>query len=612
MGTLSTPRKEVLIKSMALAIPTYPMHCFKFPATMCKEIDAASAKFWWGQKKEKRKIYWKSWEFLGLPKSEGGLGFRKLAEFNIALLAKQVWRLHTEPNTLWAKMIKGIYYPHMDILQAGKGYRASWAWSSLLEGKALVVEGARWLVGIGNSIDIWSDKWILNSEMGFIGPNVPIPQSAPTRVSKLIDWDSYRWNLQPVCGLVPKLDMKAIEMQLFSESDIDDRLIWSPTKNGSYTVKSGYNLLHSLNLKPSRQLSHSSHRVHPSVCSTIWSIQTLPKIKHFLWQVVNNAISTYQNLYQKKIISSPLCQRCGLASETIEHTLLLCPIATCTWFACSLNYKINMQEITYIDRWIEGILKLAGPQKKLQDSCLIKISFICWELWKCRCRSLYQGIKTHSGNSPSSSHPFPSNQTHIHRNPTAIIPSQDHPTTISTLENPNTTWKKPPVGSIKINFDAAWTSDTNLAGLRVVVRNPHGSLINGSSQCCCASSAIEAEAQAAVTALSLAKKYSHLPTQIESDCQELVNIINGVDLGKNWRISPLIAQLQRAPPPSRPIDWSWIPRKANCAAHHVASLSVRKTCPDVWIDRPPSSLVHILSRDGLLCLPPEGATDQNT
>ncbi|KAL6226511.1 hypothetical protein ACLB2K_000473 [Fragaria x ananassa] len=35
-------------------------------------------------------------------------------------------------------------YPNSDILNAGKGSRASWAWSSLLDGKVLIVDGARW------------------------------------------------------------------------------------------------------------------------------------------------------------------------------------------------------------------------------------------------------------------------------------------------------------------------------------------------------------------------------------------------------------------------------------------------------------------------------------
>lgn len=82
------------------------------------------------------------------------MGFRNLSEYNTALLAKQVWRLHSEPGAFWAKVLKGIYYPNCDVWKAGKGSKASQAWSSLLEGKALINEGIRWQVGNGNSIDI--------------------------------------------------------------------------------------------------------------------------------------------------------------------------------------------------------------------------------------------------------------------------------------------------------------------------------------------------------------------------------------------------------------------------------------------------------------------------
>ena len=142
--TLSMAGRETLIKSVAQAVPTFPMYCFKFPASLCKELDSMLANFWWGKNKEKSKIHWRSWDFLGQPKDCGGLGFRNLGDFNSALLAKQVWRLHSDPSSLCAQILKGIYYPYTDILCAGKGSRASWAWSSLLEGKALIVDGARW------------------------------------------------------------------------------------------------------------------------------------------------------------------------------------------------------------------------------------------------------------------------------------------------------------------------------------------------------------------------------------------------------------------------------------------------------------------------------------
>ena len=45
---LSKAGKEVLIKAMALAIPTYTMSCFKLPDTLCDELIAKIRKFWWG------------------------------------------------------------------------------------------------------------------------------------------------------------------------------------------------------------------------------------------------------------------------------------------------------------------------------------------------------------------------------------------------------------------------------------------------------------------------------------------------------------------------------------------------------------------------------------
>ncbi|XP_075491149.1 uncharacterized protein LOC142529488 [Primulina tabacum] len=146
--------KEVLIKSVLQAIPTFAMSCFKMPIRVCEDIEKECANFWWGLDKGKRKMHWRSWDFLCKPKGRGGLGFRKLTEFNKALLAKQLWRLIRFPNSLVARVLKGRYFRHVSVLEArlGKilkiplpatGMSDSVFWRFDAKGKYMVCDGCR-------------------------------------------------------------------------------------------------------------------------------------------------------------------------------------------------------------------------------------------------------------------------------------------------------------------------------------------------------------------------------------------------------------------------------------------------------------------------------------
>ena len=105
---LSAGGKEVLIKSVIQAIPTYSRALFKLPRSLCQCITSLIRNFWWGSKNGKRKTAWVSWESMAMPKYKGGLGFRDIEIFNLALLARQVWRILMEPNSLSAKILKAI------------------------------------------------------------------------------------------------------------------------------------------------------------------------------------------------------------------------------------------------------------------------------------------------------------------------------------------------------------------------------------------------------------------------------------------------------------------------------------------------------------------------
>ena len=66
---LSMGGKEVLIKAVAQAIPTYTMTCFQLPKTLCEDLEKLMRSFWWGQKHQEIKMAWIGWKTMCKPKS---------------------------------------------------------------------------------------------------------------------------------------------------------------------------------------------------------------------------------------------------------------------------------------------------------------------------------------------------------------------------------------------------------------------------------------------------------------------------------------------------------------------------------------------------------------
>ena len=86
---LSRAGREVLIKSAAQSIPTYYMSTFMLPTSILDEIQKMLNSFWWGsQKYGNGGIKWLAWDKLSVKNAKGGLGFRNLHCFNIAMLGK--------------------------------------------------------------------------------------------------------------------------------------------------------------------------------------------------------------------------------------------------------------------------------------------------------------------------------------------------------------------------------------------------------------------------------------------------------------------------------------------------------------------------------------------
>ena len=106
--------------------------------SLYKRIQSALTRFWWDQA-DKKKIGWVSWSKITLPKLMGGLGIHDIQLFNIALLAKQVWRVVSASDCLLSRVLVGKYCQNASFLEVTPSSTASHGWRSVLAGRDLLV-----------------------------------------------------------------------------------------------------------------------------------------------------------------------------------------------------------------------------------------------------------------------------------------------------------------------------------------------------------------------------------------------------------------------------------------------------------------------------------------
>ncbi|KAM2126642.1 hypothetical protein ACFX1R_006637 [Malus domestica] len=396
----------------------------------------------------------------------------------------------------------------------------------------------------------------MDADDGLLHPITPVPESAPVLVKDIIHHVSRTWDTSQINRFLPTTDIRSLVVTCIGDRNDPDRLIWPHTRNGAYSVKSGYNLSYiprARELVLCRGKSQSSHQAGTDYWKMLWSIKSLPKIKLFLWRVSTNCLPTMIALFNRRVVQNPLCPLCKEFPELTEHVLFLCPWTIGVWFASSLNYRLDRSSITTFDEWWSALKRTVAVNTDSQSWVYTVASFICWEIWKSRCNCIFHGS----------------------------VPSPEY-----TAE--------------KASQAAA---EFFKSGLGVVFRSSNGTLINGVSTPCLSSSTLQTEAKAALLAVRSAKDSNFSNVVFESDSLELIRSLKNDFKKANWTIFPLLIQIRNLSSQFRSLNWRWVPRQVNSATDWVASHCKRRMCSDVWVIRPPSSLVHILSKDGLPCPP---------
>jgi hypothetical protein len=187
-----------------------------------------------------------------------------------------------------------------------------------------------------------------------------------------------------------------------------------------------------------------------------------PVVKHFAWKVCNNILPTKVNLFAKKIVQDPFCQFCLREEENIVHLLWFCPSSMAVWQECSKRIQKMAFEVT------DGRGLVEGWWQRLEGVDFVFALSVARKQWLRRNAYIFENFF------------MPPLQV-IHK-VKAIIEYFDGAN--AKMENErrlpgpgHVRWQKPPVGIMKINWDAALHKENKHMGVGVVIRDDKGDVV---------------------------------------------------------------------------------------------------------------------------------------
>lgn len=105
---------------------------------------------------------------------------------------------------------------------------------------------------------------------------------------------------------------------------------------------------------------------------------------------LKNFMATTINLWKKKILQDPWCQRCGKQEESVNHALFSCKKSNGIWRLTSFSkdaYTLTSQDL------LNGLQQLAEKITKAEMELVV---VLCWTTWYARNIQLFENKSQNS------------------------------------------------------------------------------------------------------------------------------------------------------------------------------------------------------------------------
>ncbi|KAM6556810.1 hypothetical protein CsatB_003829 [Cannabis sativa] len=541
LKSLSKAGRATLIKSVGLALPVYTMQTTKLSKKLASRIDGMVRDFWWGCEQGNRGICLKAWDQLCLPKSSGGLGFRKTVEMNQALLAKWGWALLTEEKSLCCNVLRTKYLKGRHFFDCEVKSSDSWFWRNVVRSKEILRKGACKLISDGRETRIWDDPWVIHGTNFYPKSNFR-QQRGFQKVSDLLLPDG-NWDTPKLHNLFDQETVSNIVRGGNPSGQGRDRWVWTKESNGLFSTKSAY-LIQALDRAPLCNIA-------PALWNKLWNSKILERHKVHWWSILSNALPLRAPLAKRMGFEEVSCPIFGEAEETTEHLFLYCNFAFHLWRSSPWGVMPVLDSGARMWDWVTFLwnLKSRGVDT---DELFLYASIVVDTIWRAR------NDKVHNKSMGNIKHYIDSISSCYTDYGSCLL---SPPQSVGTQA-----WSSPPEDWVKINCDVKVGGETMCAV--AIARDHNKSVLWVAAKRLHFSDPLTGEAAACLLAMETAVSLHHPFILVESDSKIVIKNLKGDD--SIWRIENYVRHCKLLSTFMTNCNFSSIARNRNYAAHNVA------------------------------------------
>lgn len=171
---LSFAGRFQLIQAVIYSTISFWASMFIIPAECISILERMCGDFLWNGAPNSARGAKIAWDSVCTPKESGGLGLKRLADWNQVLGLKLIWLIFTAGGSLWVSWVRRNLIGQENFWVLDPSNRGSWIWRAICKLRPIARPMIACEVGSGITASFWQDNWtLLGPLIDLVGQNGP-------------------------------------------------------------------------------------------------------------------------------------------------------------------------------------------------------------------------------------------------------------------------------------------------------------------------------------------------------------------------------------------------------------------------------------------------------